>query len=127
MSTIDLSSYKNLYLETGREFIVSLRKNIDTLNSDTANKAAIYEIFRSFHSLKSQSYAMGYTTTAEFCKLLEDYFHTINDGVKPYSQQLSPILLAAVTSIESSMDHIARLNSESDLTALSNSLKHKLA
>jgi len=79
MTPIDMSAYKDLYVETAREYIETLKKNLTLLNENTTNKEAIYEMFRSYHSLKSQSHAMGYMKTAEFCKLLEDYFQSLGE------------------------------------------------
>lgn len=126
MTTIDLSSYKNLYLETAKEFIASLKKNLETLSTDPINKAAIYEIFRSSHSLKSQNLAMGYIRTGQFCKVIEDYFHEINEGKISYKIEFQNILKDAIEKIEQSIKSIEQSDSElnltNDMTALQKSL-----
>ncbi len=126
MATVDLSAYKNLYIESSREYLEIMKKNLTELNKDPLNKEATYELFRCAHSLKSQNYAMGYKNTAELCKSLEDFFHKINDGYGLYRASLSESITSVVSQLESNLDHINKRNNEIISLHQINNLKHKL-
>lgn len=112
MAPIDLSAYKNLYLESSRDYLEMMKKNLATLNSDPTNKKAMYELFRGAHSLKSQNYAMGYKNTADLCKTLEDFFQKIYEGNSEYFSSLSQSISTVLLQIENNLDHISRRNTE---------------
>ncbi|MBI4009487.1 Hpt domain-containing protein [Candidatus Roizmanbacteria bacterium] len=123
MTNVDISSYKNLFVESAREFIYLMKKNLQILNIDQQKKEAVYEMFRGAHSLKSQSYAMDYMKTAEFCTVLEDYFHEINDKKRLYSNNLNNVILDAISNIEQSVNQINQNNIELDLSENTDKLK----
>lgn len=116
MTDLDLATYKSLYLQTAREHVSDLKKNLELLNQDPLNQQLIYEIFRLFHSLKSQNYFMGFEKTAHLCKVSEKYFHKINSGEKIYQPSLYNIILHAIGKLENSIDTIDKQNNEVDLT-----------
>ena len=74
MSDLDFATYKSLYLKTAREHISDLKNNLTLLNGKPDDKQAIYEVFRLFHSLKSQNYFMGFEKNTQLCKVLEGFF-----------------------------------------------------
>lgn len=126
MSSVDFATYKDLYLKTAREHIADLKKNLDQLNLDLTNPKLIYEIFRLFHSLKSQNYFMGFEKTAYLCHALEKYFHTIKDGQRTYAKTISHIIFAGIHKLENSVETIERENKEADLSEEIAKLKSEL-
>src|SRR3989338_1853905 len=102
MVNLDLAKYKNLYLQTARDHIIDLKKNLALLDANPTDKQIIYEVFRLFHSLKSQNYFMGFEQTAKFCKVFEQFFRDINDGKKIYNPNLSDLILMALNKLENS-------------------------
>src|SRR3989344_4112583 len=116
MTNIDLAAYKSLYLKTAREHVNNLKKNLQLLNTDPTDKKAIFEMFRLFHSLKSQNFFMGFEKTAQLCKVFEDFFRDINDGKKIYNPNLSDLILRALKKLEDSFIAIEQSNRELDLT-----------
>lgn len=116
MTDVDLATYKNLYLQTARDHLINLRKNLALLGADPANNQEIYEVFRLFHSLKSQNFFMGFEKTAQLCKALEHYFREIKEERKTYDPAVSNIILNFIEKIEGSIDSIDKHNVEIDLS-----------
>ncbi len=127
MNNIDLSNYKSLHLKTSREYLSDIKKNLESLNTNPADKKIIYEIFRLFHSLKSQNFFMGYEKSAHLCKSFEDYFRAINDGKNTYLPKHTTTIMECVRILESSLDSIEKNNSELDLSKDIINLEAKLA
>ena len=116
MTNLDLRDYKSLYLKTAREHLANLKKNMEMLNANPTDKKALYEVFRFFHSLKSQNLFMGYEKMGRLCKVFEDYFRQINDGEKKYKNEISGTITEVVVKLENSLDEIEKNNVEKDLT-----------
>ncbi len=116
MGSIDLAAYKNLYLQTAREHLSGLKKNLQLLNQDTANQQIVYELFRLFHSLKSQNYFMGFEKNAHLCKLFEGFFREIKEQKRIYDPVNSILILKAVALLENSLDLIEKESKEIDLS-----------
>jgi len=127
MTNLDLVTYKSLYLKTAREHVNDLKKNLALLNSNPTDKQPIYEVFRLFHSLKSQNYFMGFEKTAQLCKVFEQFFRDINDGKKIYNPNLSDLILRALKKLEDSFIAIEQSNRELDLTQDIINLETKLS
>lgn len=126
MISIDLASYKDLYLKTTREYISELKSNLNLLNMDTTNKELIYEVFRLLHSLKSQNYFMSFTKTADLFHIMEQYFRSIKDGINTYSTDFFPQISQSISKLENSVNNIEKNNVEIDLSAELEPLKQKL-
>lgn len=117
MTNLDLAKYKSLYLKTAREHLSDLKKNLFQLNQNPTDQQLIYEIFRLFHSLKSQNYFMGFEKTANFCKALESFFRAIKEGERTYDPTKSQVIQSTFTKLENSLDNIEKDNKEIDLSA----------
>src|SRR3989344_5037355 len=115
MTNIDFTTYKTLYLQTAREHLSDIKKNLSLLNQTTEKQELIYEIFRLFHSLKSQNYFMGFEKTALLCKSFEGYFHKLKEGQAKYNTAVSEIILAVTDKFEKSLASIEQENKEIDL------------
>ncbi|OGK10520.1 hypothetical protein A2767_04640 [Candidatus Roizmanbacteria bacterium RIFCSPHIGHO2_01_FULL_35_10] len=116
MVHIDLATYKSLYLKTAREHVDNLKKNLELLNTDQSDKKAIFELFRLFHSLKSQNFFMGFEKTAHLCKIFEEFFRQINEGKKMYKTEVSNVVSTGIEKLENSLNLIDKNNSEPDLS-----------
>lgn len=115
--------YKDLYLETAREYIQSLNKNLLILEKSPKDIDATSEIFRSAHSLKSQSGALGFSNTGFLCHVIEDVFYEIKQGKKDLNSNLADLLFKAFDSLESSINSIEKDSKEIDVLEVANSLK----
>ncbi len=72
MAQVNLSDYKNLYLQTAKEYINKMLISLDKLTSDAFNKEALNDLHIASHSLRSQSQVMGYNDIAQLSKSLEE-------------------------------------------------------
>lgn len=126
MTNIDFATYKTLYLQTAREHLSDIKKNLSQFNQTTENQEIIYEIFRLFHSLKSQNYFMGFEKTALLCKTVEGYFHKLKEGQTKFNTSVSSIILGVMAKIENSLNSIEQENKEIDLSSDIISLEHNL-
>ncbi|HNT30090.1 MAG TPA: ATP-binding protein, partial [bacterium] len=119
----DMLQYKDLYLQTADEYMSSLNKSLLVLEKNPTDTEAIKEIFRSAHSLKSQSAAMGYNQTAFLCHTVEDIFSLLKDGLRQMTPELADLLFEALDALTSSLQNIAQKDKEIDLTAQAEKLK----
>lgn len=119
----EFSEYKDLYLQTSREYIQSLNKSLLTLEKEPSSKEAIEEIFRSAHSLKSQSAAMEYQSTGFLCHIVEDVFYEIKQGQLQLTPELSDHLFDAFDALTDSINHIEKEDRETDLAEKAEILK----
>lgn len=115
MIDADLATYKNLFLQVAGEHLVNIRKNLDLLKTNPQDSHVIYEIFRLFHSLKSQNFFMGFEKTAKLAKTLETYFRGIKDGHRVYNPALLSSILNAINRLEDSLRSIEKSDVELDL------------
>ena len=112
----DLSQYKNLYLQTARDLLITLKKNKQIIDVKQQDKKALEEIHRAAHSLKSQSLVMGYPKLGLLNKELEVVFYHLKDGSLEYSRSMCEIIDRALTCIAYSLDRIEKNNTEGDIT-----------
>ena len=119
----DLSQYKDLYLQTGKEYLQALNTALLTLEKSPAQRDAIEEIFRNAHSLKSQSAAMGYEKTGYLCHAVEDVFFEIKEDRMKMTPELADVLFTAFDELKKSIDQIETENKEIDLSPHAETLK----
>lgn len=81
MAQVNLADYKNLYLQTAKEYIYKMLVSLDQLSSNTANKDALNNLHISSHSLKSQSQVMGFTDIANICLNIENISNNALQGI----------------------------------------------
>lgn len=109
--TVDMSSFKKLYLETARKLIFDYSR----IRKELGEKNNSYELQRIFHSIKGQSMAMGYTVTATLSLKLETYFR-ITDEKKTVLDSAIMLQLPDPQVFLADMDSIEESNSELDLS-----------
>ena len=71
MVKVDLSCYKNLYLQTAKEYIDKMSVSLGQLSNNVSDKDALNNLHIASHSLKSQSQVMGYEDVADICLNIE--------------------------------------------------------
>ena len=119
----NLSQYRELYIQTGKEYVQNLNTALLKLEKKSTDKAAIDEVFRSAHSLKSQSAAMGYQSTGYLCHIIEDVFFEIKNDRLPLSAELADHLFKALDGLDRSLKHIEHKDQEIDLSDEAEMLK----
>lgn len=119
----NLSQYLDLFLQTGKEYLQSLNKCLIVLEKNPQDKDAIGEVFRSAHSLKSQSAAMGFASTAFLCHTVEDIFYEIKQGKLQVTPELADLLFASFDGLTNSINQIEKDHKELDLNESAENLK----
>lgn len=71
MAKTNLSDYKNLYLQTAKEYLDKMSVSLNRLSNDVSDKKALNNLHISSHSLKSQSQVMGFTDIASVSAMIE--------------------------------------------------------
>lgn len=112
MASIDLSDYKKLYIKTAHEYIGAILASIILIKTNMDNFDAIDTIYRSAHSLKSQSLLMGYRNTASLNEYIEHTFKNIKDGHLDLTDKVLGEIEIALQKIEKSVNSIETLNKE---------------
>lgn len=126
MSNVNLSDFQQLYLQTAKEHLVSMRQSIETLSQNTTDTSAIETLHRSAHSLKSESMVMKYESTGEVSLLIESIFRKIQDGEKNVDPSLLEHLSSVLSSLEQSLDQIELKGEETDLSETVSFLKKEI-
>jgi chemotaxis protein histidine kinase CheA len=115
MNSIDLSSYKDLYIETAKEYIGKLHTAIQRLKKDANDKDAIDIAHLCSHSLKSQSLMMGYHKTGELAHMLEQCFAGIQQKTIVLNYELLSTVQKACDELLNSVNYIEQSNSEIEI------------
>lgn len=71
MGDVNLSDYKNLYLQTAKEYLEKMSVNLDQLSKDILDKEALNNLHIASHSLKSQSQVMGFMDVTALAGAIE--------------------------------------------------------
>lgn len=116
MADIDLSSYKTLYLETARKYVVSMQNSLQNLISGSYTLEELNQIFISAHSLKSQSITMEYTQIGTLCLLIEHYFRVAKEEQRIDNSEIYTTFLRAIDHISASLQSIEKENHELEIS-----------
>lgn len=68
---IDLSVYKELFLEESQQHLAALRENLARLEDDPIDNQALREARRAAHTLKGMAYTMHYEDLGALGRMLE--------------------------------------------------------
>jgi chemotaxis protein histidine kinase CheA len=60
MKQTDLTGYKNIYLQTAKEYLEKMSVSLNQLSNDVSSREALNNLHIASHSLKSQSQMMGF-------------------------------------------------------------------
>ena len=112
---IDISQYRDLYIQTARDLVSAMQKHINHLSTNANDKKTIYELYRAVHSLKSQSLMMGYTQLGLTNRLAEALFKEIHEGKQTLSNEVLSLMTEVVSHMKNSLDQIQNKNQEADL------------
>lgn len=90
MGQVNLSDYKNIYLQTAKEYIDKIKSSYLRLSTNFQDNEAINTIHLSSHSLKSQSQVMGFASVADLCANIEKISNDIlNKAISVNSEFLN--------------------------------------
>lgn len=118
MTTIDLSSYKKLYIQTAKEYVKTLAKSCRRLLENANDSSALGDMYISSHSLRTQSEVMGYTKIATITGMLEKIIKKHLDGNGQISSKLLEVINDASKDLQVSLQYIEKEDKEKDLTTV---------
>lgn len=123
MGQIDLNRYKNLYLQTAKEYVGKMLVSLDKLANDAADKEALTNLHLCSHSLASQSQMAGLTNVADLSGVIEKISNSaLEDGDK-INSDLIPVLKESVEELGLCISQIEKVNIEKDLGEFIKKLK----
>ena len=99
MGQIDLTSYKNIYLQTAKENIDSMLSSCAKLIENVQDKEAINSLHISSHTLKSKSQLMGFVNVAALCANIEKISNNIINGVSQIDDEFMVLLKNSIDEI----------------------------
>jgi len=68
---VDLTNYKNMYLQTSKEYLDKIQIDLDKLFEDPLDKTALGDLHVSSHSLRGESQVMKFTEIYNLCMGIE--------------------------------------------------------
>jgi len=96
---IDLSAFKQSFLEETNERIAALEQGLLLLESVPTDSEQLNAIFRAAHSIKGAAGSLGFTQIAEFTHVLETLLGQIRSGSVGISGEHASVLLLAVDAL----------------------------
>lgn len=123
LSSDDIIKYKNLYLQTARNYLQNLQLNISFLLKKEQADTAIKQAHIDAHSLKSQSQMMGYNHIAKVSEIIEYIF---NRQEKENAQIRKDVLIqiqADLSRLQDSLAEIEKQGKELDLSVVIDKLE----
>jgi two-component system chemotaxis sensor kinase CheA len=93
---IDLSAFKQSFLEETSEQIAALERGLLQLESVPSDSEELNAVFRAAHSIKGAAGSLGFTNIAEFTHVLETLLGRIRSGSEGISGEHVSLLLQAV-------------------------------
>ena len=94
--TIDLSQFKQTFLEESDEGLDVLESGLLALDSGTADDEVIHAVFRAAHSIKGGAGTFSLNEIASFTHVMETLLDEMRDGRREISKEAVNILLNSV-------------------------------
>lgn len=117
MADVDLAQFRNLFIQTSKEYLDKLEKGVSILQQNPEENNMISDLYISSHSLKSQCLLMGYHSLGETAFSLEKLFrHAKEAGVVLSSETLMTIS-TSVKAMQDSLQGITKGDMEEDLSS----------
>lgn len=106
------AEYVNEFVSEAREHLDTLNNNLVELEKNPKDKEIVNAIFRSFHTIKGNSAALGFSNLSELSHQLENLLGTIRDGTLFASEDIISILLEGLDNIDLAIDSIQKNSSD---------------
>ncbi len=102
--SIDLSQFKQTFLEESNEGLDVLESGLLALDSGTADDDVIHAVFRAAHSIKGGAGTFGLNEIAEFTHIMETLLDEMRDGRREVTQDAISALLSSVDVLREMLD-----------------------
>jgi chemotaxis protein histidine kinase CheA len=126
MTQIDLSSYRDLYLKTAKEYLEKLSADLELLKTNSSDSEAIADAHLCAHSIGSQSLTMQYTSTGNLARALEHFLNSVKEQQTQINQDELDTLTLGASKLAESVSSIETHNSELNLETETQNIKQKL-
>ncbi|MDY6931078.1 MAG: chemotaxis protein CheA [Halobacteriota archaeon] len=121
---IDMSQYKEDYVNESREHLEIMNKSLLDLEDDPHNMDLLNNVFRSAHTLKGSSSTMGYTNVAELTHKMENVLDIMRNGELEATSEILDILFECFDILDMLIGEIEEgIESDVDVTELIEKLK----
>lgn len=88
MTNVDVSAYKDLFVKTSIENVVSFNDSFEKYKHNAQDYEALDLMFRSIHSIKGKSLAIGYEAIGELAREIEEVLYNIKEGRMSFNKNL---------------------------------------
>ena len=102
--SIDLSQFKQSFLEESDEGLDVLESGLLALDSGTADDEVIHAVFRAAHSIKGGAGTFSLTEIASFTHVMETLLDEMRDGRRAISKEAINVLLNSVDVLRELLD-----------------------
>lgn len=102
--SIDLSQFKQTFLEESDEGLDVLESGLLALDSGTADDEVIHAVFRAAHSIKGGAGTFSLTEIASFTHVMETLLDEMRDGRRAISNEAINVLLNSVDVLRELLD-----------------------
>jgi len=109
---VDISQYKNLFLEEARGYLQELNTLILSLEKSPADENTLNRIMAVAHTFKGISATMGYNHLAQLAHSLEDIFDFARKGQLKIEKEMFSPLFRALDALEEGVKNIDKNNQD---------------
>ncbi|MEM3161591.1 MAG: chemotaxis protein CheA [Candidatus Bathyarchaeia archaeon] len=103
--SIDMSQYRQLFIEEAREHIDNMTRALLAVEKDPKNTDALNSLFRSAHTLKGSSAMMGFKDIADLTHAMEDVFDKLRKG-ESVGTELVNIIFECIDALTNRLDQL---------------------
>ncbi len=104
-----------LYIDDTREYLSILNESIIAFERHPDDHAAISEMFRAYHTMKSSTAAMDFKRSADFIHHMEDLLHEMREGRIKISTKIIKLLYKSHDYLEKFLQHVMENGNEGEL------------
>ncbi|MCW3134352.1 MAG: chemotaxis protein CheA [Methanophagales archaeon] len=123
---VDVSKYKELFVNESREHLQCISRNLLTLEKEPESTDALNETFRALHTLKSMAATMGYPDMENLAHEMENVLVVLRKG-RGLEKGTVDVLLECLDGLETLVEAVASGKTvKRDLTALYKKLDYIL-
>lgn len=123
MANLDLTQFKDFFINDVEEKIQNLNEGLLKIENNTAEENSLDEMMRFAHSIKGASATMGYNHLVTLTHIMEDVFDYARHGKLQLDESLISQLFTALDKIKQSVEQIKKNNTEIDFSDFSEELK----
>lgn len=113
MITPDMSQYRDMFLDEGREQLELLEQNIFEMEASEPTSEMLQTMFRAAHTLKGSGRAMGYEVIGALTHEMENVLDDLRNELLTSSTPIVDALLECLDQLKQMMDTVAETGTDS--------------